>query len=362
MDRIIFRLRRMVFFLCFVTFSVVSFSQESAAPSTKKGVDVKEIVLGHIKDSYEWHITTWGKTKITLSLPVIVRDVNDGQWHVFSSSHLYEGNGIYDGFKLATSGSYEGKLVQKDSTGQEVRPIDLSLTKTALALLINSLLLCLIIVSCGRWAKRNPNKAPGGFTGFMEMFIMSVNDDIIEPCIGPKYKKFAPYLQTVFFFIFINNLMGLIPIFPGGANVTGNIAITFFLAICTFLITNVFAVKAYWKDIFWPHVPIAIKPIMIPIEIFGIFTKPFALMIRLFANIMAGHAIILSLVCLIFITSASAAICVPMTFVSVTFSIFMDCLELLVAWIQAYVFTMLSAVFIGLAIAEEEPKGIEAEN
>jgi len=360
MDRKISHIKKIAFFLCFIAFSIGTFAQ-SAPSSGKTKVNVKEIIFGHIKDSYEWHITTWGNTKVVIPLPIIIRDTNTGSWHVFSSSCIEE-TGSYDGFYKAVSGPYEGKLVQKDSLGKEVRPFDLSLTKDALALLINSVLLCVIIISCGRWAKRHPNKAPGGFIGFMELFIMNINDDLIKPCVGPKYKKFAPYLQTAFFFIFINNLMGLIPIFPGGANVTGNITITFFLAICTFILTNIYGTKTYWKDVFWPNVPLAIKPIMIPIEIFGVFTKPFALMIRLFANMMAGHTILLSLVSIIFLTSTiSAVICTPMSIVSVAFAIFMDCLELLVAWIQAYVFTMLSAVFIGIAISGEAPKSIKAE-
>lgn len=360
MDRKISHIKKIAFFLCFIAFSIGTFAQ-SAPSSGKTKVNVKEIIFGHIKDSYEWHITTWGNAKITIPLPIIIRDANTGSWHVFSSSRIEE-TGSYDGFYKAVSGPYEGKLVQKDSLGKDVRPFDLSLTKDALALLINSVLLCIIILSCGRWAKRHPNKAPGGFIGFMELFIMNINDDLIKPCVGPKYKKFAPYLQTAFFFIFINNLMGLIPIFPGGANVTGNITITFFLAICTFILTNIYGTKTYWKDVFWPNVPLAIKPIMIPIEIFGVFTKPFALMIRLFANMMAGHTILLSLVSIIFLTSTiSAVICTPMSIVSVAFAIFMDCLELLVAWIQAYVFTMLSAVFIGIAISGEAPKSVKAE-
>ena len=185
------------------------------------------------------------------------------------------------------------------------------------------------------------------------LFIMMVNDDIIKSCVGPNYRKFAPYLLTAFFFIFINNMMGLIPFFPGGANVTGNIAVTMVLAICTFLAVNIFGTKHYWKDIFWPDVPWWLKvpvPMMPFIEFFGIFTKPFALMIRLFANMLAGHMAMLVLTCLIFISaSMGPALNGTLTVASVLFNIFMNALELLVAFIQAYVFTMLSAVFIGLA-------------
>ena len=187
-------------------------------------------------------------------------------------------------------------------------------------------------------------------------------DDIIKSCVGPNYRKFAPYLLTAFFFIFVNNIMGLIPFFPGGANVTGNIAITMVLAICTFLAVNIFGTKHYWKDIFWPDVPWWLKvpvPMMPFIEFFGIFTKPFALMIRLFANMLAGHMAMLVLTCLIFISaSMGPALNGTLTVASVLFNIFMNALELLVAFIQAYVFTMLSAVFIGLA---QEGAKVKAE-
>jgi F-type H+-transporting ATPase subunit a len=185
---------------------------------------------------------------------------------------------------------------------------------------------------------------------------MNINDDVIKPCIGKDYRKFAPYLLTVFFFVFINNLMGLIPIFPGGANVTGNIAITFVLALFTFVIVNVFGTKEYFREIFWPDVPLWLKvpiPLMPAIELVGVFTKPFALMIRLFANILAGHSIVLGLTCLVFVTvSLGHAMNTSMTVVSVLFTVFINMVELLVAYIQAYVFTMLSAVFIGLARVE----------
>lgn len=329
-------------------------------------VDVKGIVFGHIGDAYEWHITDFGDTKVIIPLPVIVYSSATG-WHVFLSSRLEENHGTYEGFSIAPAGSpYEGKLVEHDAAGNEIRPFDISITKVTLALLINSVLLMVIILGVARWYKKHPKEsaAPGGFVGFMEMFIMMVNDDVIKSCVGPNYRKFAPYLLTAFFFIFINNLMGLIPIFPGGANVTGNIAITFVLAICTFLAVNLFGTKHYWKDIFWPDVPWWLKvpvPMMPFIELFGIFTKPFALMIRLFANMLAGHMAMLILTCLVFISaSMGPALNGSLTVASVLFNIFMNALELLVAFIQAYVFTMLSAVFIGLAQerkVEEEPVG-----
>ena len=346
--------------------SQVTRAQETqTAKSEANPVDVKEILFSHVGDTYEWHIATWGDLHLTIPLPIIVYSKATG-WHAFLSSRLEENGGAYEGFSLAPEGSpYEGKIVERDKAGNEVRPFDISITKITLALFINSLLLVCIVLGVARWYKKHPKSpvAPGGFVGFMEMFIMMVNDDIIKPSVGPNYKKFAPYLLTAFFFIFINNLMGLIPIFPGGASVTGNMAITLVLAACTFLAVNLFGTKAYWKDIFWPDVPLWLKvpiPIMPFIEFFGIFTKPFALMIRLFANMLAGHMAMLVLTCLIFISvSMGPAMNGALTFASVLFNIFMNALELLVAFIQAYVFTMLSAVFIGLAQERHEPTKAE---
>ena len=341
-------------------------AKETAAENkSEEAIDVKGIVLGHLADSYEWHITTWGHTHITIPLPVIVHG-SDGQWHLFSSSHLSHGES-YEGFYIAQSGEHEGKIIELNAQGEEVRPLDLSITKTVLALLINATLLVLIILGTARWYKKRTARtaAPGGFVGLMEMAIMMIHDDLIKSCVGKDYKRYAPYLLTAFFFILINNLMGLIPIFPGGANVTGNIAITFLLALATFLMTNLFGSREYWKEVFWPEVPTWLKcpvPMMPLIEFVGLFTKPFALMIRLFANMMASHAVILSLTCLVFVTaSMGAAINGTMTVVSVIFCIFMNMLELLVAFIQAYVFTMLSAVFIGLSRVESHHKKEETE-
>ena len=191
----------------------------------------------------------------------------------------------------------------------------------------------------------------------MHMFIMYVYNDIIASILGKEAPKYAPYLLTCFFFIFVANVMGVMPFPPGGGNLTGNIACTLFLALCTFIITNVTGTKEYWKEIFWPDVPTWLKapvPLMPFIELFGIFTKPLALMIRLFANMMAGHAIAISLTCLIFVMyGIHAAAGTAMIPVSVAMSIFMMLLEVLVCFIQAMVFTMLSAVFISLAHVHE---------
>ena len=329
-------------------------------------VDVNEIVFGHIGDSYEWHITDIGDVSIVIPLPVIVKSSTG--WHAFLSSKLEEGSGIYEGLYIARDGEYKGKIVEKGADGKEVRPLDISITKDVTGLFVNSALLVILVLSCARWYKKHPveKEAPKGMVGVMEACILAINDDVIKTCVGKDYRRYAPYLLTVFFFILINNLMGLVPVFPGGANITGNIAVTFVLALCTFLVVNVWGNKEYWKEILWPDVPWWLKapvPMMPVIELFGIFTKPLALMIRLFANIMAGHAVILSLISIIFITAkVGVVVNGSMTIVSVAFGIFMTMLEVLVAFIQAYVFTMLSAVFVGLsrpAHSHEEKKEVQ---
>ena len=332
----------------------VVLANEPVPAEKSKEINVKELILEHLADSYTWHITKIGETDIAIPLPVIVYSQTSG-WHVFLSSAFHE-SAEYDGLSIAAEGKYKGKIVEKDAQGNEVRPFDISITKVVFSLLFNSLLLIIIIMGVARSYKKDTFESKKGFVGFMEMFIMNINDDVIKPCIGKDYRRFAPYLLTVFFFVFINNLMGLIPIFPGGANVTGNIAITFVLALCTFVIVNIFGTKEYFKEIFWPDVPLWLKvpiPLMPAIELVGVFTKPFALMIRLFANILAGHSIVLGLTCLVFVTvSLGQAMNTSMTVVSVIFTVFINLVELLVAYIQAYVFTMLSAVFIGLARVE----------
>lgn len=344
--------------LFYILFLSVFFSVNICASTpTEEGekINVKEIIFDHIGDSYEWHITSVNGKHISIPLPIILFSEQSG-FHMFMSS-VFHHEESFKGFRIGEKdGKYAGKIVEVNAQGEEVRPWDFSLTKNALALIINCLLLVFIVLWVAKWYKKKPMEAPKGFRGVMEMLIMSVHDDIIKPCVGKDYKKYAPYLLTAFFFIFFNNIMGLIPIFPGGANTTGNIAVTIVLGLCTFFAVNIFGTKEYWKEILWPEVPTWMKapiPLMPVIELFGIFTKPFALIIRLFANIMAGHSIVLGLTCLVFVTAQMGEVVNgSMTVVSVLFSIFMNCLELLVAYIQAYVFTMLSSVFIGLSRVE----------
>lgn len=330
-----------------------------AGENSEDNINPKEIIFEHIQDAYWWHITTINDHHISIYLPVIVYSSTNG-FNMFSSSHIDHGH-KYKGFYISESGKYEGKIVEQNATGEEIRPVDLSLTKIAFALIINSVIMLILFLSVARWYKKHPkNAVPGGFTGAMEMFVMNIEDEIIRNSIGKDYARYSPYLLTAFFFIFINNLMGLVPFFPGGANVTGNIAITLVLALCTMFAINAFGNKEYWKEIFWPDVPLWMKvpiPLMPIIELFGVISKPFALTIRLFANITAGHAVILALTCLVFITAKMGTIMnTGMTVFSVILSVFMSFLEILVAYIQAYVFTMLSAVFIGLSRQEHSHK------
>lgn len=319
-------------------------------------IDMTSLILDHISDSYEWHFCGEGENAVAIPLPVFVYSKVRGEWFFFSFKHIEEAehhHTTYEGFKLAEEGeANEGKIVELNpATGEWERPLDLSLTKNAVGLFLNSIILICIVMYCANWYKKKKpeDTAPKGFVGLIEMMVSMVYNDIIKANIPQHVQRYSGYLLCAFFFIFLTNLIGLI---PGSANLTGNIAITCVLACCTFLFTNIGGNKEYWKEIFWADgMPTWLKPIMAVIEFFGLFTKPVALMIRLFANIMAGHAALLALIGVIFITAQiGAAINGIMTPLAVFFAIFLDCLELLVAFIQAYVFTMLSAVFIGLSV------------
>lgn len=312
-------------------------------------LDVHEYIFGHIGDSYGWHITTVKGKPVTVHLPVILHSKVSG-WHVFSSKYIEEG-GSYEGF----SKNENGKLVETLGDGTTLKPLDISITKNVFALAFNSLVVVLIVLLTARWYRHHDaiKEVPKGFAGSMEMLVSMIQDDVIKPCVGEDYKRYSPYLLTAFFFIFVNNLMGIVPFFPGGANVTGNIAVTMALALFTFLAINLFGNKHYWKDILWPDVPTWLKvplPLMPAIEIIGMFTKPFSLMVRLFANILAGHVMLLGVIAVVFLTAKMGiALNSGLSVIVVVFGVFMDMLEILVAFIQAYVFTMLSSVFIGMS-------------
>ena len=348
----IYRITVFLFFLLLSVNSSAIYQQETTPSTQKKEFVASDFILDHIADSHEWHILTKKDGEnLAIYLPVILYTRENGL-AVFSSRNLTKGK-IFRGFKLEEEGELKGKIVTANRDGvidEKNLPLDLSITKAVVAMFFAALIGLLLFISLARSYKKSGVSAPKGIQSFLEPVILFVRDDIAIPNIGKhKYEKYMPYLLTVFFFILINNLMGLIPFPPPfGANVTGNIAVTFVLAAFTFLITQFSGNKSYWRHVFaTPGVPFWLLPIMIPVELIGIISKPFALMIRLFANITAGHIIVLSLICLIFIFGTIAV--AP---VSIAFVIFMDCLELLVAFLQAYVFTLLSALFISLAVEE----------
>jgi F-type H+-transporting ATPase subunit a len=327
--------------------------QEHITPQVEEEFNPGTFILDHIADSHEWHILTRKNGEsVAIYLPVILYSRAKGL-DFFSSKKLAHGH-EFKGYRLVEEGDLKGQIVNVNEDGtlnEEKLPLDFSITKAVVGMLFSVLLALWLFLSLSRSYRKTGISHPKGIQSFLEPVILFVRDDIAISNLGEhKYEKYMPYLLTVFFFILFNNLIGLIPFPPPfGANVTGNIAVTLVLALCTFFITQFNGNRNYWKHVFaTPGVPFWLLPVMIPVEIIGLFSKPFALMIRLFANITAGHIIVLSLVCLIFIFKSLGV--AP---VSIVFVIFMDCLELLVAFLQAYVFTLLSALFISLAIVEE---------
>lgn len=319
----------------------------------EEGFNASEFIIDHVADSHEWHILTKKNGEsVAIYLPVILWSKEKGLV-TFSSKKLSHGH-VHEGFALPTEGDYQGRIVSVKDDGSvdtENMPLDFSITKAVVGLLASAIIGLILFLLLAASYKKTGVSHPKGIQSFLEPIILFVRDDIAIPNIGHhKYERYMPYLLTVFFFIIINNLMGLIPFPPPfGANVTGNIAVTFVLAVFTMLITNFSGNKGYWRHIFaTPGVPWWLLPVMVPVELIGIISKPFALMIRLFANITAGHIIILSLISLIFIFES-----VWMAPVSALFVIFMSCLELLVAFLQAYIFTLLSSLFISMAMPEE---------
>lgn len=350
------RLYRIIAILiAFVAFPMQSFASSDEGHEEGK-LDPKEIIFEHLGDAYGWEVPFNHHKRIPL--PVIVFG-SDGL-HIFSSSRITDGQEYVDGnttFKLAGKESdFKGKVIEIVD-GKEIRPFDISITKNVCGIFIVVILVVAMMLSLKRYIVKHGYKAPRKGLGFLELLVDFIYGSVIKSTLGKKSYKFAPYLLTVFFFIFTMNLMGLIVIFPGGANLTGNIAVTLVLAILTFLVTNIFGTRHYWKEIFWPEVPLWLKfplPIMPAIEIFGMFTKPAALTVRLFANMMGGHMIVIVLTLLIFIFAAVDPIAGgATTVISVLFSIFMLLIDVLVSFIQAYVFTMLSTIFISLAQVEE---------
>jgi F-type H+-transporting ATPase subunit a len=322
-------------------FSVIpaAFATESDSTKAEDGFNASEVILHHVMDDHVWHF--WDGHYGTLYLPVIVYSSEQGL-DIFSSHHFYnEHHEVvpYQAYKL------EHNHIYLADSGKAV--LDLSITKNVAMLLINAAVLLFIFLSVARAYKKNRGKAPKGLQSFFEPIILFVRDEIVKPNMGHNYEKFLPYLLTLFFFILFGNLLGLL---PGAANLTGNIAVTLTLAVFTFILTNFNGNKAYWGHIFWtPGVPLPLRLVILPVEIIGIFTKPISLTVRLFVAITAGHIVLLSLISLAFIFQS-----VTVGFISSLIVLFINLIELLVAGIQAYVFTLFTALYIGMATEEHD--------
>ena len=355
-------LKTIILSVIFIAVSNISFASETKEGGDDEKFDPKEMILHHVKDAYGMHITDINDHPISIPLPLIL--FTDKGVTTFMSSefhHDYNGEVIVekDGQRFvnvhekvyvldegATSVSYDA---EHHPTNAHRPKLDMSITRNVFMMWVSVIVLLLIFLTAARRYKKSNNFVPSGIASFVEPLIVFVRDEIARPMIGEhKYKKYMPYLLTIFFFIWINNIFGLIPIF-NGANVSGNIAFTFTLALITFIITTFSGNKNYWKHIFWmPGVPVPMKIFLMPIEIIGMFVKPISLMIRLFANITAGHVIILALMSLIFVFKS-----IGIAPVSVAFSLFITVIEVIVTAIQAYIFTILSALYFGMATEEE---------
>src|SRR5690606_27311090 len=341
-------------FAVFTTFSVAQTADSTTTATASVSHETHgeeefkptEVIMEHIGDSHDWHIVG----HYSLPLPVIL--YTDKGFEFFLSSQFHHGEHDYQG-KHYTYRLVDKKKIRVVGSNGAVdeeaskNVWDFSITKNVAAIFLSVFLLVWIFSSVARAYKKREGKAPKGFQSLIEPIILFVRDDIARPNIGHRYARFMPLLLTIFFFIWINNLLGLIPIFPGAANVTGNIAVTFVLAFIVLIVVNINGNKYYWKHILAPDVPWWLYPIMIPVELVGVISKPFALMIRLFANITAWHIIILSLISLIFVFKSLAIAPVSLAFV-----LFMNVLELLVGVLQAFIFTLLTALFIGMAVEE----------
>jgi len=334
--------------LLIALFCILSLPVFANEPATTQGEAAEqeafnpgEMILHHIGDSHEWHWFSTDNNHSTTYLPIIAYRPGQGLT-AFSSKRVAEGQ-AYEGLKLEHE-----HLVSEDGS----KVYDFSLTKNAFALLLSSIMMLVVFSIVAAGYRKRKGSAPKGLQSFMEPIIVFIRDEIAKKSIGPKYERYMPYLLTVFFFIWFNNLLGLT---PGAANLTGNIAVTLTLAMLTLLITLFSSNKYYWSHIFaTPGVPMWLRPIMIPVELIGVVTKPFSLMVRLFANITAGHIVILSFISLIFIFRSVAV--AP---VSLAFGLFINVLELLVAILQAYIFTLLTAMYIGGAVEEHHDADLQ---
>ena len=362
-----------VFSVFAVLFFNTSFAQEKqdtkyeTEKTEKKDFDANEVIFGHVLDAHEFHFLSYKgddgeEHHATIPLPVILYSKEKGI-DIFMSSKFHHGEHDNKGYRLLTNEKiaedkldpekYSAEQIvavnEKGEMDNSIKVYDISLTRNVVQMLIALTLLVLIMVYMAKKYRsgQGVTSAPKGIQNLIEPIITFVRDEVAKPSLGNKYKKYFPYLLTIFFFILVNNLVGLI---PGTANVTGNIAFTMVLSVISFIVIIISTNKHYWAHIFNPPVPLGIKPILIPVEILGVFTKPFALMIRLFANMIAGHIIIICLISLIFIFGAlSASIGWGFSPLSIAFVVFIYLIEILVAFLQAYIFTNLTAVFIGQA-------------
>lgn len=329
-----------------ILFSALFISKPNGALAASDEGDKTGFIMHHVKDSHEWHFSTFGATHLNLPLPVIIYTPGDGINFYMSSdfqnpeTHAFGREYGRDGFYID-----DHDLLRAEDENRTY--IDLSITKNVVMMFIVMAILLYLILSTANYYKKNPNRAPKGIASFIEPLVIFIRDEIALTNIGPKYKKFTPYLLTIFFFIFFGNISGLV---PGAANLTGNIAVTATLSLFTFFITNLNGNRNYWKHVFaTPGVPLPLLFIIVPVEIIGLFTKPFSLMVRLFVAITAGHIVILSFIGLIFVFESYAV-----GFASTVMVVFINMIELLVATIQAYVFTLFSAMYIGHAVVEHD--------
>lgn len=340
------------------TFSFANFEKpaHSGEPAGNHAVqedfNAGKMIMEHIMDAHDWHLWDWNGHPVSVSLPIIIYDEARG-FSFFGSGNFHHGETPYDGYALVHE-----KIIAVNADGsineeKTAKVWDFSITKNAVALLFSCVLLLIIFLTVAKRYRTNPDEAPKGLQALLEPVILFVRDDVAKLSIKHNHERYMPYLLTIFFFIWINNLLGLIPIIPGGANVTGNVAVPIVMAAFTFFIMMAVSNKHYWQHVLWmPGVPIAIKPLMMAIELIGVFIKPIVLVVRLFANITAGHIVILVFISLIFIfgdngnsTAGGFIASVP----AIAFAIFLNMLEILVGAIQAYVFTLLSAIYFGMA-------------
>ncbi len=337
----------------------------SAKGSNEKEYNAGKMIIEHVIDSHEWHIMNIGEKHISFPLPIIIYDASENKISIFLSNNFEHGNTHYKGYAIGKPDSpQKGKIVKINSDGTYntgAKIYDFSITKNVFSLFVSILIISILFIYIARVYVKRQLQTTKGIQSFVEPIIIFIRDDIAKPSIGPKYEKYLPYLLTLFFFILINNLLGLVPFFPGGANLTGNISVTGVLAIFTFLITIISGNKMYWQHIFnlpgvpwWLKFPLPLLPI---IELISMLTKPIVLMVRLFANITAGHIIALGFISIIFIFGQITPFAgYGSSILSVVFNVFMGLLELLVAFIQAYVFTLLSSLYFGMAIEEHHHK------